>query len=68
MQTRHTIKKLIPVEKKKRVNLHNMANGETIWKEFEEQIARKNRASTTEEDEDVDKHWRHLKTDILLLL
>ena len=33
-------------------------------KEFEEQIARKNRARTAEEDEDVEKHWRSLETDI----
>ena len=64
MQTRHTINKLKPAEKKKIVNLHNLANGETMRKKFEEQIARKNRASTTEEDEDVEKHRISLKTDI----
>ena len=64
MQTRHTIKKLKPAEKKKRVNLHNLANGENMRKEFEEQITQKNRETTTEEDEDVEKHWRSLKTDI----
>ena len=64
MQTSHTIKKLKPAEKKKRVNLHNLANGENMRKEFEEQITQKNRETTTEEDEDVEKHWRSLKTDI----
>ena len=59
MQTRHTIKRLKPAETK-RVNLHNLANGETMRKEFEEQIIRKNRETTTEEDEDVEKHWRIL--------
>ena len=68
MQTRHTINKLKQAEKKKRVNLHNLANGETMRKEFEEQIALKSRASTTEEDEDVEKHWRNLKTTPLKIL
>ena len=63
MQTRHTIKTIKPAEKKQ-VNLHNLANGENMRKEFEEQITQKNRESTTEEDEDVEKHWRSLKTDI----
>ena len=39
MQIRHTIKKLKPAKKKKIVNLHNPVNGETIRKEFEDQIA-----------------------------
>ena len=33
-------------------------------KEFEEQITHKNRETTTEEDKDVEKNWRSLKTDI----
>ena len=33
-------------------------------KEFEEHITQKNRETTTEEDEDVEKHSRSLKTDI----
>ena len=64
MQTRHTISKLIPPEKNKRVNLHNQANGETMRKEFEEQIVQKNREATIEEDKIVEKHWRSLKNDI----
>ena len=63
MQTRHTITKLKPTEKKKRVNLHNLANGENMRKKFEEQITQKNRETTTNEDEDAEKHWRSLKTD-----
>ena len=33
-------------------------------KKFEEQITQKNRETTTEEDENVEKHRRSLKTDI----
>ena len=33
-------------------------------KEFEEQITQKNRETTTEAGEDVEKHWRSLKADI----
>ena len=32
-------------------------------KKCEEQITQTNRETTTEEDEDVEKHWRSLKTD-----
>ena len=41
MQTRYTIKNIKPAEKKKRVNLRNLANGENMRKESQEQITRK---------------------------
>ena len=33
-------------------------------KKCEGQITHKNRETTTEEDEDVEKHWRSMNTDI----
>ena len=64
VNTRYTIKKLKPAEKKKRVILHNLENVENMRKKSEEQITQKNRETTIEEDEDVEKHWRSLKADI----
>ena len=63
-QTRYTIKKLKLAEKKKIVNLHNLANEENIRKEFEDKLPGKTGKPLPRRTKMLGKHCGSLETDI----